>query len=339
MASPRTSIRSPDVHHYSAGAIGGRELRWYRADCGNTGSVLIGVIAALLACFGYGTASVLQSYGARGAAAADAARGTTDSVTATGAPSLGATIRAALTPAFLAGMALDGVGFVGSVVSARLIPLFLSQTIMSANLVVTAVLGVLVLGVRLRTRDWVAIVVVVVSLCVLGLTAGHVGQDAPSRAVHGGVLAFSVLMLLVGVGLIRLLGARAAVAAGLVAGVLFGAMAVAVRVVDGVDPLRPAVLLADPAAWAVVIAGIGGFYLFTVALQIGSVTGASAALVAGETVIPGIVGVVLLGDTSAPGLGWLVAVAFVGAVAGAVAVALFGAAENAETTEPTARTR
>ena len=300
--------------------------------------MLIGVIAALLACFGYGTASVLQSYGARRAAAADAARGIPDSVTASGAPSLAATIRAALTPAFLAGMFLDGVGFVGSVVSARLIPLFLSQTIMSANLVVTAVLGVAVLGVRLRTRDWLAIVAVVVSLCVLGLTAGHVGKDAPTPAVHWGVLAFAILFVVVGIGLIRRLGARAAVAAGLVAGVLFGAMAVAVRVVDGVDPLRPAVLLADPAAWCAVIAGIGGFYLFTVALQIGSVTGASAALVAGETVIPGIVGVALLGDTSAPGLGWLVAVAFAGAVTGAVAVALFGAAELADTAEPTTTT-
>jgi drug/metabolite transporter (DMT)-like permease len=297
--------------------------------------VLIGLAAALLACFGYGTASVLQAYGARSAAAADAARGTSGSITSTGAPSLGATIRAALTPAFLIGMALDGVGFVGSVVSARLIPLFLSQTIMSANLVVTAVLGVIVLGVRLRPRDWAAIATVVACLCVLGFTAGHIGEDPVGAAVHWGVLAFSVVMVLLGIGMLRVLGARGAVAAGLVAGVLFGAMAVAVRVVDGVDPLQPSVLLADPAAWAAAIAGAGGFYLFTVALQIGSVTGAAAALVAGETVVPGIVGVVLLGDTSVPGLGWLVVIAFVGAVAGAVAVALFGAAENAQGPAPT----
>ncbi|MDT5178095.1 MAG: hypothetical protein QOJ95_2293 [Mycobacterium sp.] len=296
--------------------------------------MLIGLVAALLACFGYGTASVLQAYGARRAAAADAADGKTDSATAGGAPSLGATIRAALTPAFLAGMALDAVGFVGSVVSARLIPLFLSQTIMSANLVVTAVLGVIVLGVRLRPRDWAAIATVVVSLCVLGFTSGHIGEDTTGPAVHWGVLAFSIVTAVAGIGLLRMLGARGAVAAGLVAGVLFGAMAVAVRVVDGVDPLKPAVLLADPAAWAVAVAGVGGFYLFTVALQIGSVTGASAALVVGETVVPGITGVVLLGDTSAPGLGWLVVVAFIGAVSGAVAVALFGAAENAPTPEP-----
>ena len=290
--------------------------------------MLIGLAAALVACFGYGTASVLQAYGARSAAAKDAARGMVGATTATGAPSLGATIRAALTPAFLAGMVLDGLGFLGSVVSARLIPLFLSQTIMSANLVVTAVLGVLVLKVRLQIRDWVAIATVVVSLCVLGFTSGHIGEDVPSSAVHWAVLAFSIAMVGLGLGLIHVLGARGAVAAGLVAGVLFGAMAVAVRVVDGVDPFQPTVVLADPATWAVAIAGVGGFYLFTVALQIGSVTGASAALVAGETVVPGIVGVLLLGDTSAPGLGWLVVIAFVGAVGGAIAVALFGAAEG-----------
>ncbi len=290
--------------------------------------MLIGLAAALLACVGYGTASVLQAYGARSAAAADVARGTSRSTTAGGAPSLAATVRAALTPAFLAGMVLDGVGFVGSVVSARLIPLFLSQTIMSANLVVTAILGVIVLKLRLRARDWAAIAVVVVSLCVLGFTSGAVGEAPTGASVHWGVLGFAVAVLVVGLGLIRSLGTRGVIAAGLAAGVLFGAMAVAVRVVDGVDPLDLRALLSDPAAWAIVIAGVGGFYLFTVALQIGSVTGASAALVAGETVVPGIVGVVLLGDTSAPGLGWLVVIAFTGAVAGAIAVALFGSVDN-----------
>lgn len=86
-------------------------------------------------------------------------------------------------------------------------------------------------------------------------------------------------------------------------------------------------LLADPATWAVLVAGLGGFYLFTVALQVGSVNGVAAALVVGETVVPGIVGVVLLGDASRPGYGWLVAVAFIAAVAGAVALAFSSAAE------------
>ncbi|MEO6793867.1 MAG: hypothetical protein ABI253_15445 [Mycobacterium sp.] len=292
--------------------------------------MVFGVAAALLACVGYGVASVLQAYGARSSATAESARGEGVSATPAGGPSLRSTVGAVLTSAFIAGMVLDVIGFAGSIVSARLIPLFLSQTIISANLVVTAMLGVVVLGVRLHRRDWTAIGTVIVSLCVLGLTAGHRGADTLEPVAHWGLFVGSVVVLVGGVVLIRLLGARAAVAAGLVAGVLYGAMAVAVRVLDGVDPLQIAVLLHDPAFWAIVTAGLGGFYLFTVALQLGSVNGAVAALVVGETVLPGIIGVVVLGDTAQPGCGWLVVMAFVSAVVGAVAVAMFGAADHAD---------
>lgn len=291
--------------------------------------MLIGIAAALLACFGYGVASVLQAHGARSSAAASL--GEDALVTSDGRPTLRSTANAVLTSAFIAGMALDVIGFAGSVVSARLIPLFLSQTIISANLVVTAVLGVAVLGLRLRGRDWTAIGTVMVSLCVLAFGAGQAGT-ASVPGLHWALMLVAMLIAALGVVLIRLLGARAAVAAGLVSGVLYGLMAIAVRVVDGVDPLKLPVLLMDPAFWAIAIAGAGGFYLFTVALQLGSVNGAVAALVVGETVVPGIVGVTLLGDTAQRGMGWLVALGFCTAVGGAVAVAIFGAADHAEAT-------
>ena len=279
--------------------------------------MLIGILAALVACFSYGTASVLQSRAAR-----------RDGEAADTAPTFRSTVTAILAPLFLAGMLLDGLGFLGSLVSARLIPLFLSQTIMSANLAVTAVLSVLVLGVRLRPRDWAAIATVLVALCILGFSAGELGTEVPGRHMHWSVLAASALIFVFGVVLVRVLGKKAAVPAGLIAGILYGAMAVAVRITHGLDPFKWHALLSDPAAWAVVVAGGGGFYLFTVALQIGSVNGVAAALVMGETVIPGVVGVLLLDDVAKPGLGWLVGVAFATAVAGAVAIAVFGAAEE-----------
>lgn len=65
-------------------------------------------------------------------------------------------------------------------------------------------------------------------------------------------------------------------------------------------------------------------YLHTVALQIGSVNAATAALVVGETVLPGVIGVLWLGDASRAGLAWMAVLGFVLAVAGAVAVAWFG---------------
>jgi hypothetical protein len=294
--------------------------------------MLIGLAAAVLACVSYGTASVLQARGARNSAGAESGHLDSVPVTASAGPTLRSTIAAALTPTFMAGIVLDILGFAGSIVAARLIPLFLCQTIISANLVVTAVLAAVVLGVRLQARDRLAIGVVVVSLVVLGFTAGERGPGSPEPALHWGLLVASLLILVGGVGLLRALGARAAVGAGVIAGLQFGAMAVAVRVVDGISPLRVGVLLADPAAWTILIAGVTGFYLFTVALQLGSVNGAAAALVAGETVVPGIVGVVLLGDSAEHGLGWLVALAFVGAVGGAVAVAVSGAAEPVQAT-------
>ncbi|OMC34912.1 hypothetical protein A5740_08970 [Mycobacterium sp. GA-1841] len=282
--------------------------------------MLIGVAAAVLACVGYGTASVLQSY-----AAGHSVAGGGDIADAR--PTVRSTFTAMLAPIFILGVVLDLLGFVGSLVSARLIPLFLSQTIISANLVITAVLSVFVLQVRLHRRDWVAIVTVLVALCVLGATAGPLGDRDPGAVMHWGVLAVSAIILGLGAGSVRLLGRKAAVPAGLTAGVLYGAMAVAVRVVDGLEPLNLRVLITDPALWAVLVAGLGGFYLFTVALQVGSVNGVAAALVAGETVVPGIVGVVVLGDMSRPGYGWLVVIAFIAAVAGAVVVAVSSAAE------------
>ncbi|MGV0770149.1 hypothetical protein [Mycobacterium syngnathidarum] len=281
--------------------------------------MLIGVAAALLACAGYGTASVLQSYAA---GRSGAAAGAVDT-----GPTLRSTITAMLAPIFIAGIALDLVGFAGSLVSARLIPLFLSQTIISANLVVTAVLSIFVLSVRLHRRDWTAIAIVLVALCILGATAGRLGDRDPGAMMHWGVLVVSAIILGLGTALVRLLGQKAAVPAGLIAGVLYGAMAVAVRVVDGLEPLNVGVLIADPALWAILVAGLGGFYLFTVALQVGSVNGVAAALVVGETVVPGIVGVVLLGDVSRPGYEALVVIAFIAAVGGAVALAFSSAVE------------
>ena len=212
--------------------------------------MLIGVIAALVACFSYGTASVLQSRAAR-----------QEGEAAVAAPTFRSTVTAILAPLFLAGMLLDGLGFLGSLVSARLIPLFLSQTIMSANLAVTAVLSVLVLGVRLRTRDWTAIAIVLAALCVLGFSAGELGTEVPGRHMHWSVLAAAVLIFVFGVVLVRVLGTKAAVPAGLIAGILYGAMAVAVRIAHGLDPFQWHALVSDPATWAVLVAGGGGFYL------------------------------------------------------------------------------
>ncbi|WP_371098197.1 hypothetical protein [Streptomyces sanglieri] len=283
--------------------------------------MLIGLLTAVAASICYGTGSVLQAVGSQKSARREAAAG---SVTQHGGPSLSSTAKAAMTWEFIAGTILDFVGFGLGALAARLLPLFLSQTVISANLVITAVLSIKFLGIRLNRAERTSIAVVCSALVLLATAAGPEGSGDTPISTHWWLLGISLLLIVGGTAVVRLLGARAAILAGLLSGLGFGALGVGVRVLNGIDPFDPGALLCDPALYAILVAGIGGMYLHTVALQIGSVNGATAALVVGETVLPGIIGVLWLGDASRPGFAWAAITGFVLAVSGAVAVAWFG---------------
>ncbi|MFD5255181.1 hypothetical protein ACFWM5_20340 [Streptomyces bobili] len=284
--------------------------------------MLIGLLTAVAASVCYGTGSVLQAVGSRRSARSGAA---TTASTQFGGPSLSSTAKAAMTWEFIVGTILDFVGFALGALAARLLPLFLSQAVISANLVVTAVLSVRLLRIRLTRAEWTSIGVVCGALVLLATAAGEEGSGhGVPIATHWWLLAISLALMAGGTLAVRLLGPHAAILAGLLSGLGFGALGVGVRVLNGVTPFDPAAMLTDPALYAIVTAGVGGMYLHTVALQIGSVNGATAALVVGETVLPGAIGVLWLGDASRAGLAWMAVLGFVLAVAGAVAVAWFG---------------
>lgn len=130
-------------------------------------------------------------------------------------------------------------------------------------------------------------------------------------------------VLVLGLAGARLRGRSRALVLGLGAGCGFGVVEVAVRLIDS---LRPADLLTDPAAYALLLGGGAAFLLLTSALQRGSVTTATAGMVLGETIGPAAVGVVWLGDRTRPDLTWLAVLGFTVAVAGALALARFGEA-------------
>ncbi|MEV5510925.1 hypothetical protein [Streptomyces orinoci] len=286
--------------------------------------MIIGLVTAVAASACYGTGSVLQAVGSRKSARQEAATASATGVTQHGGPSLSSTAKAAVTWEFMLGTVLDFIGFGLGALAARMLPLFLSQTVISANLIVTALLSIKLLGIRLRRPEWASIAVVCAALVLLATAAGHEGSGSTARSTHWWLLGITVVLMGGGTVAVRLMGARAAILAGLLSGLGFGAIGVGVRILDGLSPLDLPALLADPALYAILIAGGVGMYLHTVALQIGSVNGATAALVVGETVLPGIIGVLWLGDHSRPGFAWVAVLGFLLAVAGAVAVAWFG---------------
>ncbi|MGK5641303.1 hypothetical protein ACSNOK_23745 [Streptomyces sp. URMC 126] len=286
--------------------------------------MIIGLVTAVAASACYGTGSVLQAVGSRKSALREAASSPDAGVTQHGGPSLSSTAKAAVTWEFMVGTVLDFLGFGLGALAARMLPLFLSQTVISANLIVTALLSIKLLGIRLKRPEWMSIAVVCVALVLLATAAGHEGSGDTARSTHWWLLIISVVLMAGGTVAVRLMGSKAAILAGLLSGLGFGAIGVGVRILDGIDPFDLPTMLADPALYAILISGGVGMYLHTVALQIGSVNGATAALVVGETILPGIIGVLLLGDASRAGFAWVAVLGFILAVAGAVAVAWFG---------------
>ncbi|MEP9416229.1 DMT family transporter [Gordonia sp. VNQ95] len=287
---------------------------------------VVGVISACLAAVAYGMSTVLRALGARRVAQTSREDGIEDT-NAAGGPSLQSTMSTFVDPSFILGTVMVIVGFAGGAVAARFLPLFLSQTIVSANLVVTALLGTIMLNIALHTRDWVSIWLVVFSLCLLGFSSSHTTGEGQAHSIHWGLfVATLVLSSLALLGVYRL-GRHGAIVGGAMAGLLFGVIAIAVRILDGVHPFDLKVLLLDPAAWTIAVAGAAGFFVQTVALQLGAVNGVTAVLVVGETAGPSLVGVLFLGDTAKEGLGWLAVVGFIGAVIGAVLVAWYGSGD------------
>ncbi len=282
--------------------------------------MLVSLTAALVAALCYGIASVMQAVAVTEASnrpAEDAAAGGVDP---------GLVPRMLRQWRFVASLGLDTVGFVAQLVALRRLPLFAVQAMVASNLAVTAVLASLLIGVSLSWREWAAVTGVVAGVGLLGSSAGAEGA---SQA--GAVFKLALIVAVAGLGICGVAAARLrepmrTLLLGTVAGFGYGLIGIAARVLNGFEPLT---LIRDPAAYAVAAAGIVSFVFYATALEGGSVTVATAAVVLAETLPPAVIGVMFLGDMTRPGLEPAAIAGFLLAVASAVMLARFGEAEHA----------
>jgi drug/metabolite transporter (DMT)-like permease len=282
--------------------------------------MLASLTAALIAAVFYGIASVMQSVAAHEASnrkPQDADAGGVDP---------GLLPRMLRQWRFVVSLCLDALGFVAQLIALQRLPLFAVQAIVAANLAVIAVVASLTIKVKLSWREWLAVTGVVAGVGLLGSSAGPEGA---SQA--GVVFKLALIVAIAALGLVGLAAARLlrdpsrTVALGLVAGFGYGVIGIAARVLNGFEPLT---LLRDPAAYAVAAAGIVSFMFYATALEGGSVTVATAAVVLAETLPPAVIGVTFLGDRTRPGLEPAAVAGFLLAVASAVMLARFGEADH-----------
>jgi drug/metabolite transporter (DMT)-like permease len=275
--------------------------------------VLIGLLLALGCSVCYGTATVLQAAATRSVDAGNSDSGV----------DVGLLLRALRQWRYLAGIALDGLGFLLQVAALRLVPIYVVAAAIAASLAVTAIVAAWVLKTRLSPVEWAAVGVVCASLAMLGLAAGPEGSQRGPGGLGWALLVVVAVLFIAGAAAGRLGDRSRALVLGLGAGGGFGVVEVAVRLIDPIDPTKAA-FYANPAVYALIAGGVAGFLLLTSALSRGSVTTAVAGMVVGETVGPALVGVAWLGDQTRPGLSWMVVAGFVVAVAGTLALSRFG---------------
>lgn len=280
--------------------------------------MLASLIAAIIAALCYGIASIMQAIAVREASNRPAQDGQ-------GGVDPGLLPRMLRQWRFVASIAIDTLGFVAQLVALRRLPLFAVQAMVAANLAVIAVLASVVIGVALSVREWLAVTGVVVGVGLLGSSAGAEGATQAGIVFKLALVVAVAALGLCGVAAARLRDPARTLLLGTVAGLGYGVLGVAARVLNGFAPFT---LLGDPAAYTVVAAGIVSFVFYASALEGGSVTVATAAVVLAETFPPAIVGVLFLGDATRPGLEPAAAVGFVLAVTSAVMLARFGEAER-----------
>jgi drug/metabolite transporter (DMT)-like permease len=282
--------------------------------------MLVSLVAAIIAAVFYGVASVMQAIAVRAASL----RGPQEAASGVDP---GLVVRMLHQWRFVASICLDGLGFVAQLVALHRLPLFVVQAFVASNLAVTAVVAWRVIGTTLTWREWSAVGGVVAGVGLLGSSAG-----AQGAAEVGAMFKLALLVAVAGLVVLGLAAARLndpyrTTALGLTAGFGFGVLSIAARVLDGFSPLQ---LARDPAAYAIAAAGIVSFMFYATALEGGSVTVATAAVVLSETIPPAVVGVVFLGDQTRPGLAGMAWGGFFIAVASAVLLARFGEAHHEE---------
>jgi drug/metabolite transporter (DMT)-like permease len=282
--------------------------------------VLLSLGAALVAALCYGLAAVMQAIAVRASThrhALDGAAG------GPGGVDPGLIVRMLRRWPFVASLAIDAAGFACQLIALRRLPLFEVQVIIAGNLAVTAVLASWLMHTALTAREWLAVMAVVLGVGMLGSSAGDEGAAAVGPNFHLGLIAALAAVALAGLAAARLPGAVRTPLLGAIAGFGYGVLAVCARILPGFTPQQ---LLRSPAAYTLAAAGIVSFLLYASALESGSVTVATAAVILVETIPPAIVGVLLLGDTTRPGRAVLAAAGFALALGSATALARFGAA-------------
>jgi hypothetical protein len=222
-------------------------------------------------------------------------------------------------PRYIAGVLTDLVAWGFAVLALRQLPVFAVQALIGGTIALTAVVGARLIGARLPMATRIA-----VAACLAGLVAvaASAGSEPPHFRQRGVDVVLLVTLLLLAVAVLALRQGKHAWPLALVSGLGFGGTALSVRAahVQTANGFDLVLLLGQTSTYLVVGFWLVGMVGYTAALSRGDVGAVTAVFTVTEVVIPGMAGILLLGDPVRPGWGWVLAAGLAAAVAGTVVI-------------------
>lgn len=265
----------------------------------------LALVAAVVAALGYGISTIMQAVATRRAQGLSALR----------------------QPLVIGALVIDGLAWLFSLLALDRLPLFVVQAIQASSVVVVVLLARVVLRTVLRAVDIGAVLLVVLALVTLAAGSGEQPAAAPpggfvtTMVIGSALLAFATVIAyrLAPAWLLALLG-----------GLGYSGAAITARGAHAAGDLLDAVL--QPLALAIVICGAVGVLAYLRALERGSAGPLAAVLSVTEVVVPGVIGVAVLGDVVRDGWAVPVGLALAAAVVACAVLASSPASSEAEAT-------
>ena len=261
--------------------------------------VLSGILEATVAMILYSIAGLLQSAGAQRATRRRPV---------------------AVQPAFLGGLGVDLLAWLCAVLALQRLPVFAVQAVIGGSIAITALVSAHMVGARLPTVSRVAVSGCLVGLVLVAASAGEEHLTVRSRSVD---LVLLIAVLLLGVAVLVLRTGSRAWPLALIAGMGFGGSALAIRAahVQTAGDFDLMALLGQPSTYLVIAYWVVGIVSYTGALSRGDIGAVTAVYLVTQVVVPGMVGIGLLGDPVRPGWVGVLGVGLTAAVAGTVVLA------------------
>ncbi len=195
---------------------------------------------------------------------------------------------------YLAGIALDLLAWLLTLFAVHNLPLFEVQPIIACSIIVTIIVEHFLFNHPLNYKFIGSLFVIIVGLGLLALASSPEKSSVIGETVRLGIFLAPVLLSIVGLLVIKIKNKYSTLTLAAMSGLAFGGVSISGRAINFTSPYIH--ILTNPLLWIILPYGILGIFFFTIALQRSTATSVSATMIAGETILPILIGIGFLGD-------------------------------------------